>query len=117
VQVLFVTVDPGRDSLPVLGRYLGLFGPRFVGLRGTPDQLAILARRYRIAYSVTPAGGGKGVEVTHSSAVYVFDRSGAARLLVPSLASANPDIKSVAADLTRLAHEHSSVPAWLERLV
>ncbi len=117
VRVLFVTVDPGRDSLPVLGRYFGLFGPRFVGLRGTPDQLATLARRYRIAYSVTPAAGGKGEEVTHSSAVYVFDRAGAARLLVPSLASSNPDIKGVAADLTRLAREHSSVPAWLERLV
>jgi protein SCO1/2 len=110
VRVLFVTVDPKRDSLPVLGHYLGLFGPRFVGLRGTPDQLATLARRYRIAYSVTPAAGGKGEEVTHSSA-------GAARLLVPSLASSTPDIEGVAADLTRLAREHSSVPGWLERLV
>ncbi len=117
VRFLFVTVDPNRDSLAVLGRYCSLFGPRFTGLRGTPDQLASLARRYRIAYSVTPAANGHDVEVTHSSAIYVFDRSGAARLLVPSMASATPDIAGVAADLARLAHEHASMPAWIERLV
>jgi protein SCO1/2 len=117
VRVLFVTVDPNRDSLQVLGHYVSQFGANFIGLRGTPDQLATLARRFRIAYSVVPAAGGKDVEVTHSSAVYVFDRGGAARLLVPSLASATPDTNGVAADLTRLAHERSSTLGWLERLV
>jgi protein SCO1/2 len=117
VRFLFVTVDPGRDSLPVLAQYVSQFGSNFIGLRGTPDQLATLARRYRIAYSVAPGSGGNGVEVTHSSAVYVFDRNGAARLLVPSLASSAPDTNGVAADLARLVHERPSTLGWLERLI
>ena len=117
VRVLFVTVDPGRDSLPVLGQYVSQFGSNFIGLRGTPDQLASLARRYRVAYSVTATSGGDGFEVTHSSAIYVFDRQGAARLLVPSMASSAPDTAGVAADLTRLVHERPSTLSWLERLL
>ncbi len=55
VRVLFVTVDPNRDTLPVLKQYAAAFGPQVVGLRGTPDELANLARRYRVGYSVMPA--------------------------------------------------------------
>jgi protein SCO1/2 len=102
VRVLFVTVDPGRDTLPILKQYVAAFAPQVVGLRGTPDALEALARRYRIAYSVTQAAAGQPYAVTHSSAIYVFDASGAARLLIPSLASTTPDIDGVTADLRRL---------------
>ena len=78
VRVLFVTVDPHRDTLPVLRRYTALFGPDFVGLRGNANQLARLARRTRLAYSVIPARDGQPYTVLHSAAVYVFDRTGAA---------------------------------------
>lgn len=115
-RFLFVTVDPGRDTLPVLAQYAALFGPRFVGLRGTPDQLARLARRFRIAYSVTPATATEPEQVAHTSIVYVFDRSGAARLIVPSLASANPDIAGVASDLGRLGRARRDA-SWLDHLV
>ena len=81
MRVLFVNVDPNRDSLPVLKQYVALFGPQMVGLRGTPDELASLARRYRVAYSVTPAQDGHPYQVTHSSIVYVFDQDGNVRLL------------------------------------
>jgi len=103
VSFLFVTVDPNRDTLPVLAEYVTNFGPRIVGLRGNPDQLASLARRYRLVYSVTPASGGQAYEVTHSSAIYVFDGTGAARLLIPTLAAAKPDLVGTAADLKQLA--------------
>ncbi len=79
VRVLFVTVDPNRDSLPIMKQYAAAFAPQMVGLRGTPDELAALARRYRVAYSVTPARNGHPYEVTHSSIVYVFDQNGDAR--------------------------------------
>lgn len=105
VRLLFVTVDPNRDSLTVLKQYAAVFAPQVVGLRGTPDALAALARRYRIAYSVTPAHDGKPYTVTHSSAIYVFDRTGAARLLVPTLANAKADLGAVTADLRRLLAE------------
>jgi protein SCO1/2 len=102
VRVLFVTVDPGRDSLAVLKQYAASFAPQVVGLRGSPDALAALARRYRIEYSVTPATASQPYAVTHSSAIYVFDKTGAARLLIPSMASQTPDIAGVTADLRRL---------------
>ncbi len=101
VRVLFVSVDPDRDTLPVLREYTAAFGPQVVGLRGTPDQLAALAQRYRVAYSVNHTG--RRYEVTHGSAVYAFDASGNARLLIPSLATTPPAIAATAADLRRLA--------------
>jgi protein SCO1/2 len=119
VRVLFVTVDPNRDSLPVLKQYVSLFAPQMVGLRGTPDELAALARRYRVAYSVTPAHGGHPYEVTHSSIVYVFDQNGNARLLVDSMATQKPDVAGTEEDLHTLIAQHRSPGLWrrIERLV
>jgi protein SCO1 len=102
VRVLFVTVDPDRDKLSVLRQYVKHFAPQIDGLRGTPDQLAELAGRYHAAYSVTPATKEHPYEVTHSAVIYVFDGSGAARLLIPSLASATPDIAGTTADMRRV---------------
>jgi protein SCO1/2 len=119
VRVLFVTVDPNRDSLATLKAYTAQFAPQIVGLRGTPDQLAALARTYRIAYSVNPGDATHAYEVTHSAAVYVFDASGATRLLVPSMDTANPDIKGTAADLRQLIAIpiHNSIWDRLARMV
>lgn len=116
VSVLFVTVDPNRDTPKVLASYAQYFAPQVQGLRGTPDQLAALARRYRIAYSVTPATRDHEYEVTHSSAVYVFDGTGAARLLVPSLGTTTPDIAGTGDDLRRLADE-AHPPGLVARLL
>lgn len=116
VSVLFVTVDPNRDTPKVLASYTQYFAPQIQGLRGTPDQLAALARRYRVFYSVTPATPGHEYEVTHSSAIYVFDGTGAARLLVASLGTTTPDIAGTTDDLRRLADE-ASPPGLLARLL
>ena len=105
VRMLFVTVDPNRDTSKALATYVSNFSNRFDGLRGTPDQLAALARRYRVAYSVTPASDGHAYEVTHSPAIYVFDGSGAARLIIASLASTTPHIPGTTDDLKRLVEE------------
>lgn len=78
VRVLFVTVDPNRDSLSLLRPYTQSFGAQVDGLRGTENQLANLARRYRVAYSVTTK---PDYVVTHTSAVFVFDESSHARLV------------------------------------
>jgi protein SCO1 len=117
IRFLFVTVDPQRDTIPVLQAYVSLFGPAFVGLRGDADQLALLTKRFRIAYSVTPSPDPAKYEVTHSSAIYVFDRQGNARLLVPSMASQTPDIDGLAADLVRLVDERPSWFGWWRSLV
>jgi protein SCO1/2 len=102
VRVLFVTVDPDRDTPKVLSQYTDAFAPEVDGLIGTPDQLAALARRYRIAYSVKPSADPAKYEVMHSPAIYVFDKQGEARLLIGNLGVGKPDLKGVAADLRRL---------------
>lgn len=112
VRVLFVTVDPERDTLQVLKQYTSAFAPQTVGLRGTADQLAELAKRYRVAYSVNPATRDHPYEVTHSSAVYVFDRIGEARLLVSGLATENPNLDGVADDLRTLIEHSQHMSLW-----
>jgi protein SCO1/2 len=116
VRILFVTVDPNRDTLPILKQYATAFAPQVVGLRGTPDELAALARRYRVAYSVTPAHGNVPYEVTHSSIVYVFDQNGKARLLVDSMATQKPDIDGATKDLHTLIAQHEQ-PGLLQRVL
>ncbi|MDE8346219.1 MAG: SCO family protein [Acidocella sp.] len=96
IVLLFVTVDPDRDTLPVLTQYTALFGANVIGLRGTADQLYALARRYRVVFSVskTPT-----YQVTHSAAIYVFNPKGAPQFIIAGLDTATPDIKGIAADL------------------
>ncbi|HEY5430149.1 MAG TPA: SCO family protein [Solirubrobacteraceae bacterium] len=114
VRLLFVTVDPDRDTLPVLKQYTAAFSPAFVGLRGDANQIARIARRYRLAYSVTPATKAHPYEVTHSSAIYVFGHDGSPKLLIASLATTNPDIAGTADDLRRLLH--APKPGLIARL-
>jgi protein SCO1/2 len=78
VRVLFVTVDPNRDTLDVLKPFVQAFGYQVDGLRGSDNQLAALARRYRVAYSVKTK---PTYEVMHTTAVFVFDEKGRARLV------------------------------------
>jgi len=101
VRVLFVTVDPGRDSLPVLRQYAAAFAPQVDGLRGTDNALARLARRYRVIYSVTPASPGHAYEVAHSDSVFFFDRTGRARLVTTN----TQDTRAITGDLKRLLAE------------
>ncbi len=115
VEVLFVTVDPNRDTLPVLKDYTNAFGPQFVGLRGTDDQLASLAQRYRVSYSVTPETDTQPYEVSHGSAVYVFDQDGNIRLLMTSMSTTDPGIDGAAADLDQLVDE-ANPPGFFQRI-
>ncbi|MEO9188888.1 MAG: SCO family protein [Acetobacteraceae bacterium] len=114
IRLLFVTVDPDRDTLALLKQYTAAFSSDFVGLRGDADRIARIARRYRLAYSVAPAAKTHPYEVTHSSAIYVFGRDGSARLLIASLSTTSPDIAGTADDLRRLLHEPK--PGWMARL-
>ena len=82
VQVVYVTVDPERDALPTMSAYLGAFDKTFVGGTGTPQALAEVYKRYGVtAVKVPMAGGGYGMN--HSSSVYLIDREGRLRALMP----------------------------------
>jgi protein SCO1 len=98
VRVLFVSVDPARDTAAVLKRYVSAFGPEMVGLRGDDAALDALIRRYRVTYHREPPDARGYYAVDHSSAVFIFDRAGDARLLAEE--SSAP--KVIAADLRRL---------------
>ncbi|HKJ71898.1 MAG TPA: SCO family protein, partial [Gammaproteobacteria bacterium] len=101
VRVLFVTVDPARDTTGVMHRYVNAFGPQFVGLRGTPDQLHDITRRYRVVYNRDKPADSGGYQVAHSAAVFVFDARGRPRLV----AKPGSDAGAVAHDLRRLLAE------------
>jgi protein SCO1/2 len=65
-----------------LHRYVRAFGPHVTGLRGSAAELRELAKRYRISYSYGEPDASGNYEVTHSSAVFVFDAEGNARLMI-----------------------------------
>lgn len=116
VRMLFVTVDPNRDTLAILKEYTDAFAPQVVGLRGTPDQLTTLAKRYRVSYSVTPAHDGKPYEVTHGAAVYVFNRQGDIKLLFTRLSTANTKLAPMTEDLREMV-AGAGRDSWWRRLL
>jgi protein SCO1/2 len=79
VQVLFVTLDPDRDSLAALKSYVALFNPQFVGLTGSYAQINAAASGFSVHYAKVPLGDGYTID--HSSGIYVCDRSGRLRLV------------------------------------
>jgi protein SCO1/2 len=92
VCVLFVSVDPGRDTVPILKSYVEAFAPQIDGLRGSDDAVAALARRYRVIYSVMPESPGHSYAVMHSASVFFFDGRGRARFVTMS----TDDVSAVA---------------------
>ncbi|MBF6616289.1 SCO family protein [Pollutimonas thiosulfatoxidans] len=83
VRILFVSVDPHRDTPDVLQSYVDAFDSHAIGLTGTEKQVADVARRYRVAYQIEKPKGDDtaNYEVSHSRGVYVFDDAGRARYL------------------------------------
>lgn len=76
VAVFFVSVDPQRDTPERLKDYAEFFHPAIVGLTGTPDQLAEIARRYGAVYARQPADTAGGYVVDHSSETYIVGVGG-----------------------------------------
>lgn len=82
VQVLFITVDPERDTPQVLAGYVPFFDKRFMGLTGAPPLVQAVANQYKVvAQKQTTAAGGYSVD--HSAGSYLFDREGQLRVYVP----------------------------------
>lgn len=80
-RILFVSVDPARDTPAVLHSYVRAFDARATGLTGKPRDIEALVKRYRSAFTREPASKEGSYEVSHSSAIYVFDRDGNPRVL------------------------------------
>ena len=80
VQAVFITVDPARDTPEVLSAYLRNFDPAFVGLRGSDEQTAAVAREFKVYYKKVPGRTESSYTMDHTAASYVFDPRGRIRL-------------------------------------
>lgn len=81
VKVLFVSVDPKRDTPARLQAYTAHFGPQFIGLTGTQKQLTKFTKAMRITYGYGEPDANGFYLVSHSSAIFVFDNNQHVRLL------------------------------------
>jgi protein SCO1/2 len=84
VRIIFISVDPHRDTPDMLQAYVDAFNKNAIGLTGNENQIAALARNYRIAYQIEKPKAGDNpdiYDVTHSRGVFIFDNQGKARLL------------------------------------
>ena len=80
LQVLFVTVDPERDTQQVLKGYMANFDATFLALRGSPEQLAAMTKDYKVFYKKTEGKTPTSYSMDHSAASYVYDTRGQLRL-------------------------------------
>ncbi|MGJ7903210.1 SCO family protein [Lysobacter sp. 1R34A] len=78
LQVIFITVDPERDTPKVLEAYTRAFDPSFLGLYGDLERTAQTAKAFRVVYAKVPTG--RSYTIDHSALSYVFDATGAIRL-------------------------------------
>lgn len=82
VQVLLITVDPERDTPDVLRGYVTAFHPSFVGLTGSAEQIASVAREFKVIYQRVDGSSPETYSMDHSAGSFVFDPEGRLRLYV-----------------------------------
>jgi protein SCO1/2 len=95
VQVLFITLDPERDTPQLLASYVPAFDKRFVGLYGTPEQTAKTAKDFKVFYSKVPGTAPGSYTIDHMAGSYVFDRDGRLRLFIRHGGSADAIVHDV----------------------
>lgn len=81
VQVIYVTVDPERDDAAHMREYLTAFDPSFIGATGDPDALAAVRRKYGV--TAIKQGTGDDYVMAHTSSIFLIDRAGKLRALMP----------------------------------
>jgi protein SCO1/2 len=81
VQVIYVTVDPERDTAARMREFLAAFDPSFVGATGAPAALAAVRRKYGV--TAVKQGTGRDYAMAHTSSIFLVDRAGKLRALMP----------------------------------
>jgi len=82
VQVLFITLDPERDTADVLRQYVPAFDPRFMGLRGDAAQTQKVAQDFKVFYQKVPGKTPGSYTMDHTAGTYVYDPQGRVRLFI-----------------------------------
>ncbi|WBS03927.1 SCO family protein [Pseudoduganella sp. SL102] len=90
VQVLFVTLDPERDTPELLKQYVPAFDPGFLGLYGTPAEIAQTAKEFKVFYKKVPGKDPAQYSIDHTAGSYVFDKQGRVRLFLRHAQGAQP---------------------------
>jgi protein SCO1/2 len=101
VQMLFVTVDPERDTPEVLSGYVTAFNPGIIGLTGSLEQIDTVAREFKIFYQKSEGSQPGMYSVDHSAGTFIFDTQGRLRLYVRY----DQDSDAIASDIERLLEE------------
>jgi protein SCO1/2 len=98
VQVLFVTIDPERDTRELLASYVPAFNPTFLGLYGDAAATARTAKEFKVFYAKVPGSAPENYSMDHTAGSYVFDRNGKLRLFLrhgKGAASIVPDLRQL----------------------
>lgn len=98
LQVVFITLDPERDTPSVLSQYVQNFDSSFVALAGTADETAATAKDFKIFYQKVPGKTSTSYTLDHTAGSFVFDADGRVRLFVRHAGGVEP----VLADIKRL---------------
>jgi len=83
VQVIMISVDPERDTPEMLSEYMSFFHPSFIGVTGSPDEIAEVATLYGIYYQAHEGTQATGYLVDHTASVMVIDQNGYLKLVYP----------------------------------
>jgi protein SCO1/2 len=97
IAPLFITIDPERDTPQVVGEFAAAFSPDIVGLTGTPEQIAAVAKDFKVFHQKGEAQPGGGYLVDHSNVTYLFGPDGAPIATLPT----DKDGAAIAAELAR----------------
>jgi protein SCO1/2 len=97
LQPIFITVDPERDKPAALKEYVSSFHPRTVGLTGTPDQIADVAKKHGIFFQKAEQEGASEYQMDHSRIVLLFGPKGEPLAILPH----DEGAEAVAAEIRR----------------
>ena len=103
MQAIMISVDPGRDTPDLLGRYVAAFDPTFVGLTGTPDEIDAVGDTYGLFYEIHEGSAATGYLIDHSTRTYLIGPDGRALVAYPHDAT----VDAIVADLRWLLEQES----------
>jgi protein SCO1/2 len=106
LQPIFITVDPERDTPAVLKNYVTAFSPRLIGLTGTPDEIAKVAKDFVVIYGKADEKGPTDYLISHSRTPYLFDPDGKPIALVPVDDPGTKDVDEGSPDAVLAALDH-----------
>lgn len=95
LQVLFITIDPERDTPERADTYAKWFNPGFAGLSGSAEQIAAMARQFKVIYTKQAVDGNMGYVMDHSTSAYLLDPKGQLRLAIDEKTPIEPIISDL----------------------